>query len=171
MPRSLRLSLSSLHSPCFSFLIPVWSWWRLNYSCFTFFWLSCIQFSWSTLLPWSIVYFHPPHWTVCTGAVGVALSTRTFTLPFLSTLEPSVSDIQTVARILWGEGVPWKIRAYPKIGKHRHLRTVPNALVLKLAHFLSVVFSPTLWYLFPFKNDSLAKFDMIWIFTFEIKLC
>ena len=38
--------------------------------------LSCIPFFWRTLLPWSIVYFHPPHWTVCTGAVEVALCAK-----------------------------------------------------------------------------------------------
>ena len=87
-PRSnlLRLSLSSLHSwsPCFSFLILL-SWWRLDYSCFTLYWLSCITSFWSTLLPWSIVYFHPPHWTVCTGDVGVALSTKIQRTPLFCT--------------------------------------------------------------------------------------
>ena len=38
--------------------------------------LSCITFFWRTLLPWSVVYFHPHHWTVWTGAVGVALSSK-----------------------------------------------------------------------------------------------
>ena len=39
-------------------------------------WLSCITFFWSTLLPGSIVYFRSLHWTVCTGAVGFALSAK-----------------------------------------------------------------------------------------------
>ena len=44
-------------------------------------WISCITLLRRTLLPWSIVYYHLPIGTVCTGNVMVALSAKIAT-PF-----------------------------------------------------------------------------------------
>ena len=54
-------------------------------------WLSCITLLRRTLLPRSIVYFHPPHWTVCSGAVGVVLSAKMSVFLSADVCSPPVS--------------------------------------------------------------------------------